>query len=66
MIAKAVEPLHRRIDRLRRRKCARGHTRRDAYVEIDHRTGGVRLRCRTCHKARLRRYHQEGRAYRYV
>jgi hypothetical protein len=65
-IAKSEEPIYRRIARLRYRKCRLGHSRRDAFVEIDHRTGGVRLRCRVCHKERLRRYHAEGRPYRYV
>ena len=66
VLPKGEETMQRRIARLRYRKCRRGHSRRDAYIEIDHRTGGVRLRCRACHRERLRRYHAEGRLYRYV
>lgn len=64
-VRKSVEPLWRRVSRLKARPCLRGHTRLDAFVEVDHRTGGVRIRCRTCHRERLRRYHAEGRVYRY-
>lgn len=64
-LPKGEEPIYHRIYRLRQRRCKFGHSRRDAHVEIDHRTGGVRIRCRTCHKERLRRYHAEGRRYRY-
>jgi len=59
------ESIQGRINRLRRRKCRAGHERRDGYVEIDHRTGGVRIRCRECHQERLRRYYAEGRPYRF-
>lgn len=62
---KSEETIAYRVRRLRARKCRAGHSRADAYAEVDYRTGGIRLRCRDCHRARLRRYHAEGRAYRY-
>ncbi len=64
-IAKSLESISHRINRLRRKKCKYGHSRHDAIVEIDHRTGGIRLRCRQCRNERQRRYYAEGRLYRY-